>query len=431
MARVVLDTDVVRPRDGDVARPTHRCIRCSALWSVIWPGEGHGSRDKTLEDIEMTYRVLLMRRTWPWLLGCALAAGSMLATAGYVQTNLTSNIPGLAANLDPNLRNPWGLASSATSPFWAADNGTGLSTLYNFAGTPQALVVTIPPQPGSPPGAVSAPTGVVFNSTAASFALSNGSKATFIFDTENGTIAGWNSGAGTNAITMVTSANAVYKGIAIGGVSASDFLYAANFAAGKIDVFNSLFAPATLAGGFNDPTLPAGYAPFNIENIGGFLYVSYALRDAAGHDDVAGPGHGFVDVFDTNGNLIRRVASGGALNSPWGLALAPANFGDFSNDLLVGNFGDGRINAYDPVTGAFLGQFADRNGNPIAIDGLWALKTHSGVNGFSGNSIYFTAGLNDEADGLYGRLSAVPEPGSLALLGVGAMSLAFIRRRKP
>lgn len=360
------------------------------------------------------------RRPLLCLLGIvALAAvtHSGLAIAGLVQVNLSSNVPGLAANLDPNLKNPWGLASSATSPFWAADNGANLSTLYNSAGVAQALVVTVPEKP----------TGIVFNSSASGFALPSGGKATFIFDTEGGKIAGWNAAQGTVAFTkFATSTDAVFKGLAIGVSAGSDFLYATNFRAGTIDVFDTMFAQTSLPGAFTDPTLPSGYAPFNIENIGGSLYVTYALQDADKEDDVPGAGHGFVDQFDTAGNFIRRVASAGTLDSPWGLALAPVGFGDFAGDLLVGNFGDGRINAFDPVTGTFLGQLTDAKGNIIAIDGLWALKTHNGVNGFDGSSVYFTAGINGESDGLFGRLAA-PEPGSLALVAIAALALGLVR----
>ena len=362
------------------------------------------------------------RRPLLWLLcAVALAAGTYagLANAGFVQINLSSNVPGLAANLDPNLQNPWGLATSGASPFWAADNGANLSTLYNAAGVAQALVVTVPEKP----------TGIVFNSSAAGFALPSGGKATFIFDTESGKIAGWNAAQGTVAFTtFATSTDAVFKGLAIGVSAGSDFLYATNFRAGTIDVFNTLFVSASLPGAFTDPTLPSGYAPFNIENIGGSLYVTYALQDADKEDDVPGLGHGFVDQFDTSGNFIRRVASAGTLDSPWGLALAPAGFGAFAGDLLVGNFGDGRINAFDPVTGAFLGQLTDAKGNVIAIDGLWALKTHNGVNGFDASSVYFTAGINGESDGLFGRLVA-PEPGSLALVAIAALALGLMRKR--
>ncbi len=361
------------------------------------------------------------RRPRLWLLvliALAAVTQSGLALAGYFQVNLSSNVPGLAANTDPNLQNPWGLASTGASPFWAADNGANLSTLYNSAGVAQALVVTVPEKP----------TGIVFNSSASGFQLSSGGKATFIFDTERGTIAGWNTAQGTFAFTEVLS-DAVYKGLAIGVRGGSDFLYATDFRGGKIDVYDSIFA-LHVGSSFVDPGLPSGYAPFNIENIGGSLYVTYALQDATKEDDVPGAGHGFVDQFDTSGNFIRRVASAGTLDSPWGLALAPAGFGAFANDLLVGNFGDGRINAFDPVTGAFLGQLTDTKGNILAIDGLWALKTHNGVNGFDANSVYFTAGINGEADGLFGRLAVAPEPGSLALVAIAAMALGFVRRRK-
>src|SRR5438309_2116506 len=280
-------------------------------------------------------------------------ASPCAAQNNYIQHNLVSDIPGLANHTDPNLANPWGIASSATSPFWVSDNHTGVSTLYNSTGTPLALIVTVPPPSGGIPP--SAPTGVVFNATSDFQVAGPGTAAHFIFATEDGTIAGWNSG--TNAILEVdnSAAGAVYKGIALGNNGISNFLYAANFHSGAIDVFNGSFAPTTLAGHFTDPNLPAGFAPFNIQNIGGSLLVTYALQDAAKHDDVAGPGNGFVDQFDLNGVLERRLISDGALNSPWGLAIAPGAFGAFSNDLLVGNFGDGHIHAFDPTTGAFLG----------------------------------------------------------------------------
>ena len=350
----------------------------------------------------------------------AVAPAAPVAAA-YVQTNLVSNIQGVAAFTDANLKNPWGISSSPTSPFWISNNGTGTSTLYNGAGQPfpvnNPLVVTIPPSPGS------TPTGQVFNG-GSGFELAPGQPARFLFATEAGTIAGWNPAANaTNALIEVNNGGtgASYKGLAIGNNASGDFLYAANFGNGKIDVFDSGFAAASLAGSFTDPNLPSGYAPFNIQNLNGTLYVTYALVGQGG-DDVPGAGNGIVDAFDTNGNLIKRVVTGGALNSPWGLALAPAAFGEFGGALLVGNFGDGLINAFNPTTGTPLGTLRDAANNPIANDGLWGLHFGNGGNGGSLNTLYFTAGPNNEADGLFGSIAAVPEPASLALVVAGLLA---------
>ncbi len=365
----------------------------------------------------------------------ALMVATLPVSAGtiYVQTNLVSDIPGLAAITDANLVNPWGLSASATSPWWVSDNGTGVSTLYNGnTGAPQALVVTIPPPAGASPP--SSPTGQVFNSTASDFKV-NSAKSNFIFATESGTIAAWRGALGTNAATVVdnSASGAVYKGLALGSSGGLNFLYAANFNSGNIDVFNGNFS-AVASPGFVDPGLPAGYAPFNVQNLGGLLYVTYALQDASRHDDVAGAGNGYVDVFDTNGTLLRRLGSNGALNSPWGLALASSGFGDFSGDLLVGNFGDGTINVFDPhATNSYLGTLLGPNGIPVTIEGLWGLGFGNGAASGSLNSLYFTAGISGggavEDHGLFGSIHAAPEPGTLLIAPIG-LGLILLFRRK-
>jgi uncharacterized protein (TIGR03118 family) len=347
---------------------------------------------------------------------------SFEANGQYQQVNLVSNGTVAGTNTDSNLKNPWGLDYAPTGPFWIGDNGTGVSTLYNGSGTPQALVVTIPSPQG--PTVMGVPTGVVFNGSA------DFMNDRFLFATEDGAIAGWGAASGTNALLRAdnSASSAVYKGLAIGTSAAGQTLYAANFHGGTIDVFDNNFSSTTVAGGFVDPTLPAGYAPFNIFNSGSRLLVSYALQDAAHHDDVPGPGLGFVDAFDMNGNLLGRLITQGALNSPWGMAIAPPDFGVFSNTLLVGNFGDGTINAFDPVSGALLGTVSDMSNNPIIIDGLWGLKFGNGGNGGAANQLFFTAGINAEADGLFGRIDVVPEPAMLTLMALGAMGL--IRKRR-
>lgn len=329
----------------------------------------------------------------------------------FLQTNLVSDGAVAAAVTDANLVNAWGIAYFPGEPFWINDNGTGLSTLYDGAGNVIPLVVKIPLPPGSTASNAS-PTGMVANTTSQLFVIpGTGQIADFIFATEDGTISGWSPFVDLNNAKLIvdnsqggSSTGAVYKGLAMGNSVSGEFLYATNFRAGKIDVFDSGFNPVTLSGAFNDPNLPAGYAPFGIANIRGDLLVTYAQQDAAKHDDVAGKGHGFVDVFDTNGNFIQRFASRGPLNSPWGITEAPYNFGPFDSDVLIGNFGDGRITAYDSKTGRPHNQLMDPSGKAIAIDGLWAL-TFGGAQASDPGTLYFTAGPNDESNGLFGTLS--------------------------
>jgi uncharacterized protein (TIGR03118 family) len=343
---------------------------------------------------------------------------------GYEQHNLVSDLPDIADRVDPNLVNPWGLTSSPTGPLWVANNGTGIATVYNGDGAPilnpnSPLVVKIPSANGTDHGV---PTGIVFNNTGG-FDVSEGEKvgqSVFIFASEDGVISGWNPNVNpTDAIIGIPVPNAVYKGLAIGQTRFGAFIYATNFFNGTIDVFDTAFKQVQLndnlfshhsfaPDAFIDQQIPPGFAPFGIQNIGGLLFVTYAKQKPPDNtDDEAGPGNGFVNIFTTEGKLISRFAAHGPLNSPWGLALAPHNFGKFSNHLLVGNFGDGRINAFDLRTGEFDGQLSDSQGQPITIDGLWSLKFGNGSDSGPTNTLFFTAGIDDEAHGLFGTLRAV------------------------
>jgi uncharacterized protein (TIGR03118 family) len=346
-----------------------------------------------------------------------LNQGGNSAADSFSQTNLVSDGFVPAANMDPNLINPWGVAFSAQGPFWVADNGSGVATVYDGAGTPQTVLGQSSIAIARPPGQTTpaTPTGEVFNPTQQGFDISSGGKtgsAAFLFATEDGTISGWNPevNAGSSVIAVDNSMGgngAVYKGLAIGQTGGETSLYAANFRNGTVDVFNSSFQQVN---SFTDPNLPAGYAPFNVQVLDGNLFVTFALQDAQKQDDVSGAGNGFVDQFDLQGHLMNRVASQGVLNSPWGLAIAPSGFGNFSNDLLVGNFGDGTINAFDPKTDQFLGTLNDANGTPIKIDDLWSLAPGNGSPNSDPSKIYFTAGVADEQHGLFGSLGAVGDP---------------------
>jgi uncharacterized protein (TIGR03118 family) len=320
----------------------------------------------------------------------------------YQQTNLISDIAGVARITDPNLVNPWGQAASATSPLWVADNGSNVSTLYR-GGVSGSIPQIVPLTVNIPGGA---PTGTVFNSTSGFVVTTatGSAPASFIFDSETGVLSAW-SGAvsGTNADVEFSNKHYVYKGLALATTNGESLLYAANFSKARIDVFDDHFRRVVLPHAFKDKQIPAGFAPFDVQLLDGNLYVSYAKQDAAKHDDVAGPGNGFVDVYDTSGNLLTRLISHGDLNSPWGLAIAPAGFGAFGADLLVGNFGDGAIHAYNPTTGAEQGQLTNTDGNPILINGLWALRFGNGTFA-SPNTLVFTAGIGDESHGLLGEI---------------------------
>lgn len=337
--------------------------------------------------------------------------------APYQVTNLVSDLDGQGV-IPPDgfLSNPWGLAFGPNTPFWVANNGSGTSTVYSGSTAANFQKTTTQVTIGN-----NAPvTGAVFNGTS-DF---NGDR--FLFAAEDGSISGWRTTLGSTAETPVTASTNVYKGLAFGNNGSGNFLYASNIHTGAVDVYNSTFTKTTLPGSFTDANVPSGYAPFNIQNIGNFLYVTYALQDSTKTGDVAGPGNGYVAKFDLNGNLVAHLVSGGQLNSPWGLAVAPAGFGPLANALLVGNFGDGKINAYNPSTGAFLGTMQDSTGNPVFIDGLWALEFGNGTSAGSPNSLYFTAGTDGELHGTFGAIS-VPEPVNAAL---PLFVIALLLRRK-
>jgi uncharacterized protein (TIGR03118 family) len=333
----------------------------------------------------------------------AMAPKQCLAQNAFIQSNLVASVSGMAAHTDTNLVNPWGIAFSATSPFWVSDNHSGLSTLYNGSGAVQALVVTIPPPAGS--NNTAAPTGIIANSVPG-FLATGTNTAHFIFSTEDGTISAWNSGALAALKVDYSASNAVFKGLTAGGNAGSNFIYATDFHNAQVDVFDTNYHLVTIPGAFTDVSLPAGYAPFGIQNIGGRIFVTYALQDSQKHDDVGGPGNGYVDIFDNNGNLLQQLAQRGSLDSPWGLAVAPPGFGPFANDILVGNFGDGKINAFDPTTGEWLGALNGVNGVPFSEPGLWAIAFGNGHSGGNTQSLYFTAGIQGESAGLLGSLAA-------------------------
>jgi uncharacterized protein (TIGR03118 family) len=321
--------------------------------------------------------------------------------------NLASDIPGLAQTTDSNLVNPWGIASSPTGPFWFGNEGRGNSAILDGSGEDFSLVVSI-----SAAGWGSAPTGVVFNSGPGFVISENGISAPsrFLFASENGVISAWSAVVDSaRAIPAIDNSSswAFYTGLAIAAnTGGHSFLYAADFSHGTVDVFDQNFRPVLSAGGFRDPTLPTGFAPFNVASLNGLLFVAYAQHGVGGSEMIDGPGHGFIDAYDMRGNLVRRFASGGPLDSPWGLALAPNDFGAFGGALLIGNNGDGHVSAYDPKSGTFLGQLRNDAGLPLVIPDLWALSFGNGHVGGDAHTLFFTAGIGDEQHGLFGAIQA-------------------------
>jgi len=351
------------------------------------------------------------------------------AAAGFVETPLVSNIPGLAAHTDRDLLNPWGFIETPQGQFRVSANGAGNAPLFTAQGEIRGPAIILPPPPGSPPHSISAPNGAIPNPTDDFVISVNGrsAPATALFSTEDGTIIGWNPQLNQRFGVIAadrSAAGAVYKLLAMGSSGGANYLYATDFHNGTIDVFDKRFARHTFfAGQFTDPNAPAGFAPFGVKDVNGILFVTYAKQDAAKHDDVAGAGNGFIDEFDTSGHFLMRFASGTAaggtltaLNSPIGATIAPAGFGNFGGDLLIGNFGDSHVSAFDPNTGQFLGQLQDTHGHALVLDagitgadgntkGLWGIAFGNGQGGAGTHTLFFAAGPNDESDGVFGMVT--------------------------
>jgi uncharacterized protein (TIGR03118 family) len=350
----------------------------------------------------MTKRVLVLVASLGLLLAIAtpISASNSNAPNSYTVHLLQSNVPGLAAATDPDLVNGWGISRSSTSPWWVSAEGTDRSVLYNGnTGAKQALVVTVD----------GGPTGTVFNGST-DFKVDAGTgllPSRFLFATEEGEIYGWN-GVGTVSIEAAETDGAIYLGLAIGNANGANYLYAANFPNARVDVFNGSFELQDWDGAFVDPGIPEGFAPFGIQNIGGEIFVAYAKQNEGGDEEEAGPGLGFVSAFGTDGSFHGRVASHGELNAPWGLTVAPADFGKFGGDLLVGNFGDGRISAYHLGEDGWetRGLLKGTDHRPIEIDGLWGIGFGNGANAGPADTLFFAAGPNDEEDGLFGSITA-------------------------
>ncbi len=350
----------------------------------------------------------------------------------YIQTNLVADLPGVATTTDPNLVNPWGLSRSSSSPWWVANNNSGTSTLYN--GNTGAIIpingngiVTIQPPKNAPAGTIASPTGTVYNGSATDFILPapNGKAAEFIFVTEDGTISGWNGGPSDSPAVdnndNGSPRGAVYKGATTANIDGAHFLYVTNFRAGRVEVYDTNFNPVHLPKGAFDPDgdehygdndrsaerIPPGFAPFNIQNIGGSLFVTYAKQDAARHDDVAGDGNGFVEIFDPSGRHIGHLEHGFWLNSPWGVVWTPRDFGTFSNTILVGNFGSGWIAAFNGFTHKFIGFVKNPDDSILTIDGLWALAFGNGATAGPSTTLFFSSGPDQESHGLFGTLTPV------------------------
>ncbi len=340
----------------------------------------------------------------------------------YKQTNLVSDVPGMAPVTDPNLINPWGLSRSSPtpanpngSPWWISDNNSGFTSLYTGAGVSVPIngtgTVIIPPPKNAPPGTTATPTGTVFNGSA-DFKLSNGNPARFIFATEDGTISGWN--GGPSAVLMVDNSDngsphgAVYKGATTADIDGERFLYVTNFRKARVEVYDTNFMRVRLGDdAFEAEGIPDGFAPFNVQNIGGTLFVTYAKQDSARHDDVAGDGLGFVLYFTPSGRLIGHLQHGPWMNSPWGVVWTPRDFGEYSNSILVGNFGSGKIAAFNGFTGKFIEFLKNPDDSDMVIDGLWMIAFGNDGTAGPATTLFFTAGIQGEAHGLFGTITAV------------------------
>lgn len=355
-----------------------------------------------------------------------LSSRAARAQGAYLQTNLVSNGVVPAQTVDPNLVNPWGLVQTSSSPLWVSDNGTNVATIYTGSGTKMNLTVSTPILDPLTSG----PTGIVFNAgTGFPSPSTSTNKSVFIFGNEDGTIDSWAFANGTTAQRAVTVPNASFTGLAI-NTSSTD-IYAANFVTGGgINEFSSNWSKVTPASGaFMDSALASGVAPYNVEDINGTLFVTYALPPVNGVEQ-RGPGDGALAEFDESGNLLKTLIQGGNLDEPWGVAIAPSDFGAFSNDLLVGNRGNGVINAFDPATGAFLGTLDDSSGNAITDSGLWALFFGTGGAGTSKSALYITAGLDNDQGGVLAAITPTPEPAGLVLLGSGFLLIGLMIRRR-